>query len=105
MKHLFILLIAITIVAPSCTKSSKTTSYMNTATISGPDMTMTMCSGGYRIQVDGATGPVRFNTLPSGSGIDLTTATFPVSVKLNWHYATSPDPCGIIVVDAIEKAD
>ena len=106
MKNLLILLIAIATIFPSCKKSSKaTTTYTNTGIIAGPDYGMTMCSGGYFITVTGVTGPIRFNTLPSGSGIDLTTSTFPINVKLNWHYQTTPDPCGIIVVDAIARAD
>ena len=105
MKNLLILLIVIATIFPSCKKSSKTTSYMNTGEITGPDYGMTYCSGGYFIKVDGVSGPIRFNTLPASSGIDLTTSTFPINVKLNWHYQTTPDPCGIIVVDAIAKVD
>lgn len=107
MKYLIILLLAVLSTTPSCKKSSKTTTYMNTATITGPDLTMTVCSGGYWIAIDGISAPARFNTLPAGSGIDLTTATFPIHVKLNWHHQSGvdPGPCNIIIVDAIVKTD
>jgi hypothetical protein len=105
MKRLFVLLIAIVFVFPACNKT-KTTTYKYTATITGPDLTMTVCSGGYFITVDNISGPIRFTTLPAGSGIDLTTATFPLHVKLNWHWeGDPPSPCGIIYIDAIKKAD
>ena len=106
MKHTLVLFLALLMVAPSCKKTSKSTvTYTNTATITGPDLTMTFCSGGYWIAIDGVAAATRLNVLPAGSGIDLATATFPIHVKLNWQYTSSPDPCGIITVDAIAKAD
>ena len=103
MKNLLIAITSLTILVTGCTKSHKTTAtYMNTATITGPDLGMTVCSGGYFISIDGITAVSRFSTLPSGSGIDLTTATFPLHVKLNWHHpAGDPSPCNIIIVDEI----
>ena|ERR1019366_3128678 len=105
MKHLFILLIAIAIIFSSCKKSSTTTTYKYTATITGPDLTMTPCSGGYWIVIDGITAGTRFLSLPAGSGIDLTTATFPIKVKLNWHHDGDPNPCNDITIDAITKVN
>ncbi len=105
MKHLFILFIAIAVIFPSCRKCHKKNSiYTSSATITGPDLGMTSCSGGYWIQIDATTVTNRVETLPAGSGIDLTTATFPIRVNLNWHYNT-PNPCGFIIVDAITMAN
>src|SRR4051812_48841662 len=101
MKKLMILLIALAFILPSC-KKSNTKSYQYNATITGPDYTMTVCSGGYFITVDGVSGPIRFDHLPAGSDVDLSTATFPLRVKLNWHWeGEPPSPCGIIFIDAI----
>jgi len=106
MKKLLLLLLAMMVIAVSCSKSGKSTlAYANTGTINGQDLGMTICSGGYLITITGVSGPIRFDTLPAGSGIDLATATFPINVKLNWHYASTPDPCGIIVIDAIARVD
>ena len=74
---------------------------MATATITGPDYTMTICSGGYWINIDGVAAGARVNSLPAGSGIDLTSVAFPVKVKLNWHYENTS--CNIIAVDAVQK--
>ena len=111
MKQMIVLLFALFIIVSGCKKNSKSTSvtasttYSYTGTITGPDLGMTSCSGGYFITISGISGTLRFNTLPSGSGIDLTTATIPVNVKLNWHFASDPHPCGIIIIDAITRAD
>ncbi len=103
MKYFLVFMLCVISISPACKKSSST-SYMNTATITGPDMGMTVCSGGYFITIDGITAVTRFNTLPSGSGIDFTTATFPINVKLNWHHpAGDPGPCNIIIIDAIAR--
>jgi hypothetical protein len=40
------------------------------------------CCGGWYIVIDNKT--YEFNTLPDGSGIDLNTATFPISIELDW---------------------
>ena len=104
MKYFLILMLCVFTVLPSCKKGTSSTTYMNTGTITGPDLGMTICSGGYFITIDGITAVTRFNTLPPGSGIDLTTATFPINVKLNWHRpAGDPSPCNIIIVDAIVR--
>ncbi len=103
MRYPLILLIAVATFFASCSKSNSV-SYKYTATITGPDLTMTVCSGGYLITIDGVSGPIRFTKLPAGSTLDLTTATFPVHVRLNWHWeGDPPSPCGIVYIDAIEQ--
>ena len=62
---------------------------MNTATIIGQNLSMTACGAAYRMIIHGSSEVgAQFNSLPSGSGIDLTTATFPLEVKINWHHNT-----------------
>jgi hypothetical protein len=105
MKRFLIFAFVISFTAPSCTHHSKTPTYQHTAVITGPDLTMTPCSGGYWIALDGSVPNARFLTLPAGSGIDLTTATFPIKVKLNWHVTGDPNACNDITIDAIAKAE
>ena len=104
MKHILILVAGIVLISVSCKKSSKTTAYSNSAVIKGPSLFMTACGGAYWIVIDTLNARTTFNSLPAGSGIDLTTATFPINVKLNWHYQ-EPNTCAVIVIDAIEKID
>ena len=110
MKHLLFLFAAIVIVTSSCRKNENsisnkiTTNYAYTATIKGPSPFMTACGGLYWIEIDGVPYRTTFDTLPSNSGIDLTTATFPMNVKLNWHYQL-PNNCYIILVDDIMKVN
>jgi hypothetical protein len=78
-------------------------SYTYTGKITGPDLGTTVCSGGYLIEIDGISDITRLNSVPASSGINLSTATFPVRVKLNWHYQNAN--CGIIAVDAIVKVN
>ncbi|MEL6535243.1 MAG: hypothetical protein AAFQ98_07530 [Bacteroidota bacterium] len=76
-------------------------SFESTATIEGFDMTLCGCCGGYIINIEGQDGIRRFEVLPSGSDIDLETADYPISVKLDW--SDSDAYCGNgIVVEAIE---
>ncbi len=109
MKYLLFILIAISIISPSCNKSSKTataTTYTNTGYIKGPNLSMTVCGGsGYWIVIDSDLPTIQtfVDSLPAGSGINLATATFPVYVKFNFHSKAAPNPCGYIVIDAIEK--
>jgi|SRR5579872_627092 len=110
MKPILILLFALVLISPSCKKSSKTTStttttsYMSTGTIKGPSMFMTACGAAYWIVIDTVNARTTFDSVPVGSGIDLSTATFPINVKLNWHYVL-PNTCSIIIIDAIEKVE
>ena len=105
-KAIFPLLAVLSLFIGSCNKSSKTsaTSYTDAAVIKGPNMFTTTCGGAYWIVIDTANSRTTFDSLPAGCGIDLSTATFPVNVKLNWHYQ-SPNTCSIIVVDAIAKTN
>ena len=111
MKRLLFILIAIIFVSISCTKSNSNSSvsvdprspamtFMNTGVIKGPSLFMNDCTAAFLITINGVDSFASFNTLPVGSGIDLSTATFPINVKLNWHHLAG-NPCGVIVIDAV----
>jgi len=99
----------IAIAACACKKSNSSTTYMNIAKITGPNLTMTACGELYMITIHGVTDSMgQFDSLPSGSGINLSTATFPVNVKINWHRNTG-DLCdtalNYIIIDNVTLAD
>lgn len=56
--------------------------YMSDGTIIGPDVRMCACCGGWFIDINSVTW--EFESLPSGSDIDLDNETFPLNVRLNW---------------------
>ena len=90
----------------ACHKSSRTTTYMNLATITGPNVMVPECGAAYRITIHGISDSMaEFNTLPTGSGINLVTATFPINVKINWHHNSGTfcdTTVNIITVDEID---
>lgn len=60
----------------------------NTGKIYGYDMTLCACCGDVVIDIDNDEydkNHFRFVSLPANSGIDLQTATYPISVKFKWH--------------------
>lgn len=104
MKQTILVLIALLAICNSCRKSSSG-GYSNTATIKGYDYSATVCGGTYWIVIHGITDSLAsFDSLPASSGIDLSTATFPLNIRLNWHLR-SPDLCNVIVVDGAARMD
>lgn len=76
--------------------------YKSDGIITGPDIRMCACCGGYYIQIDTVT--YEFNSLPDNSDIDLQKETFPLAVKLDWQLANltgCPDPK--IIIQRIRK--
>jgi hypothetical protein len=57
--------------------------YKSTGTITGYDLRMCICCGGWIIIIDD--GQYLIDTIPDNSDIDLTKETFPVKVKLDWQ--------------------
>lgn len=57
--------------------------YQSNGKITGPDIRMCACCGGWYIQIDNLT--YEFDSLPVNSNIDLQKETFPVLVKLDWQ--------------------
>lgn len=65
---------------------------------------MTACGAAYRITIHNSFEVgAQFNTLPSGSGIDLSTATFPLEVKINWHHNTGSSCDSLVNIITIDN--
>lgn len=80
------------------------TQFESTATISGLDMTLCACCGGWIININGEESDRRFSELPQNSNIDLQNSTFPLSVRLNW--TESDEYCGKgITIESIELVE
>ena len=105
MKYTILILVFAMLAIFSCHKAEptnkgqvaeKTTSYFNdSGTITGQSMLMNDCSGLYFIKLKNDT-LYTFDALPSSTGINLATATFPVHILLNWHTGR---PCHEIIID------
>ena len=77
------------------------TEFESTGMISGFDMTLCACCGGWIIDIDGEESENRFTELPQNIDINLETVEFPISVKLNW--TESNEYCGKgIVIESLE---
>jgi hypothetical protein len=66
-----------------CCHKANYTAYSSNGIITGPDIRMCACCGGWYIQIDSTT--YEFTALPDNSGINLDKETFPVYVKLDWQ--------------------
>ena len=116
-RFTIISLLLLTCLIVSCTKSDKVVAakpaivYENTATIIGQDMALCACCGDWKIIIDNMVYPAnvplpfvhQFKFLPASSNIDLSTATFPLLVKINWSVDnnTCNGNFGRIVIDDI----
>jgi hypothetical protein len=88
----------------SFNENESQTQFESTATISGLDMTLCACCGGWVININGQESEKRFSELPQNSNIDLQNATFPLSVQLNW--SESDEYCGKgISIESIELVE
>ena len=75
--------------------------FESTAKITGLDLTLCACCGGWIINISGEDPDKRFTNLPQSSNIDLENATLPINVKLNW--SESNDYCGKgILIESIK---
>jgi hypothetical protein len=78
------------------------TDYASSGIITGPDIRMCACCGGWFIQIDSTT--YEFDALPDSSDINLEKETFPVYVKLDWQLAgTESCPANKIIIQSIKK--
>ena len=82
----------------SCQKPT-TSDFQSTGIITGVDLKMCACCGGYYIQIDNVT--YEFDTLPAGSNIDLQNATYPIPVKLDWQLSTKT-ACPNVRIDILK---
>ena len=64
--------------------------YQSRGKITGPDLRMCICCGGWQIVIDNET--YNFDSIPANSNINLQKETFPLFVKLDWQSA-GPDRC------------
>jgi hypothetical protein len=82
----------------SCQKDNPGINY---AYITGHDLRMCACCGGYYIQIDDI--QYRFYELPENSSINLNEVTFPLKVIVSWEM--SEDLClgDEIIIKSIQK--
>ena len=94
MKTLLIILACVMVF--SCTK--KTTHYQASGTITGLDLRMCACCGGYFIKMTGSDTTYHFYNFPAGSTIDST--HFPINVSFNYT-APASNGCGVIYITSM----
>ena len=109
MKPFIATLIFAVLIFSACKKAKTTDAFMNTATITGPNLTMLACGAAFIIKIHGISDSgAQFNAMPSGSSVNLSTASFPINVKINWHHNTG-NSCdtlvNIITLDAAQVVD
>ena len=75
-------------VISSCEKSEVVTDTLEDAVITGYDMRMCACCGGWYIKID--TSSYRFFSIPDGSGFKLDTISFPFNVRVKWSKRANP---------------
>ena len=77
--------------------------YTDAGIITGPNMLMcpTKCCGGTYIEINGI--KYIFEQLPSNSGIDLNSSTYPIFVDLNWVPVAGCSSPQTIEITAIRK--
>jgi hypothetical protein len=85
MKRAGLMILLVFVVFASCNKDKD--AYKSVGIITGADMTMCACCGGYIIYIN----DVRylFDSIPENSGIDLQKETFPLTVQLDWQLIES----------------
>ena len=80
LKQIFFSGILLAVILFSCDKEDE--NFQSSGLITGPDIRECICCGGYFIEIEDST--YNFDSLPESSGIDLSSETFPVAVKLDW---------------------
>jgi hypothetical protein len=100
---LIFITISLALLTFSCKKTDdvKENNYMNKGTITGIDMNLCMCCGGWFIEIDNAT--YRFQKLPDKCDLNLENEPFPVIVKLDWEKEKNPCLGDEIIVKRIVK--
>lgn len=99
MKKLVFVLLLLGLSFSAC--STKKDTLMVKATITGPDLRMCACCGGWYIDIGKKT--YRFYNLPDDSNLDLKTAEFPLKVNVIWK--KDEEDCGadLIIIEKIKK--
>jgi hypothetical protein len=98
MKRIILVIVLISISFVFCKKEQPTEFK---GIITGADLRMCACCGGYIINIQNAV--YRFGSLPENSGIDLSINSFPIYVIVSYHQ--KPDQCmgDEIIIDKIRK--
>ena len=87
-----------------CKKDSAASGYMNTILISGPNMTVPPCAPAFNATwSDGANAgaAVTLSNTASTIGLNNTSYTYPVSMRINW-IAHTPSCSGQITVTSYQ---
>lgn len=101
MKPLFVLIAALLLF--SCMPKKQEQYYQAAGTITGYDLTMCACCGGYLVKMEGNDSVYRFYHFPGGTDIDST--HFPTKVKFNYLKTSGCGGYPIITFQAIVKAN
>jgi len=83
----------------TCSKSDE--AYQSKGVITGQDITMCACCGGWFITIDGEN--YRFDSFPADSGIILEKETMPLPVELDWQIKPGGCPANRIIIQRIKK--
>lgn len=73
-----------------CCQKGNRDDYQSIGEITGPDIGMCICCGGWHIIIDSVT--YNFDSIPANSSIDLQKVTFPLFIKLDWQLSV-PNHC------------
>ncbi len=94
-------IVLLIIIMMSCTKEN--TDYKSMGIITGADPAMCACCGGWFITIENS--QYRIVTMPDNFAMELSTETFPVTVKLDWQLITTgcPSVYNRITVSRIKK--
>lgn len=101
MKYRIIFLVSFILILFLFSCKKENADYQSAGVISGPDLAFCACCGGYFIELNDST--YHFDSLPSASEIDLTTAIFPIEVKLDWEYERKCGSIQYILIERIEQ--
>jgi hypothetical protein len=83
----------------ACSKGND--AFRSKGVITGQDLTMCACCGGWNITIEGEN--YRFDSLPADSGIILEKETMPLSVELDWQLTPGGCPANRINVQRVKK--
>jgi hypothetical protein len=83
MKKLFFIFITATVLSLACNKNNSGESTDSIGIITGRDLTKCYCCWGWFIEINNTA--YMFDKIPATSTFDLTTITYPTTVKIKWR--------------------
>ena len=103
-KIVLFLVLGLTFFTSCNTDDDNEMEFESTGIISGFDLALCACCGGWIIDIDEEETDNRFSNFPRNIDINLETIEFPISVKLNW--TESDEYCGKgITIESFEFND